>query len=426
MTGLGPLRDGGRVIVLGGGPSGVACALALQREASALGRNIQITVVEGKQFRGERHHNQCVGVISPPLPELLLKELGLPFPDHLGRGYIQGYVLHAAREHILLPDREEPSVTIRRVQFDAYMLDTVQKRGIGVLPARAMDLEIHDDGVVLYTESEPLEGDVLVGAFGLDEGSASIFARGVGYESPRALSSIVTKYHPGAEGMASFGSYIHAFLPRSAKIEFGGVTPKGNHLTINIAGAVVDSDHMREFLELPIVRSVLPNIDQAGMSNTDDLRFFKGRFPCRRARRYYGDRFVLVGDAAGLVRAFKGKGITSGVQTGVRAARVILREGISSAAFHEHYRAANSEILGDLPYGRLMRRITILLARSGWMDAVLRAARREPRLRKALFNAVSAHASYRGVLADSLSPIAVGHTLRQMLLPGETMPAHQD
>jgi flavin-dependent dehydrogenase len=289
-----------------------------------------------------------------------------------------------------------------------------------------MDLEFHDDGVVLYTESEPLEGDVLVGAFGLDEGSASIFARSIGYESPRALSSIVTKYHPGPEAMASFGSHIHAFLPRSSKIEFGGITPKGNHLTINIAGAEVDSDHMRGFLRLAFVRSVLPNIDQAGAFDSDDLRFFKGRFPRSRARHYYGDRYVLVGDAAGLVRAFKGKGITSGVQTGVRAAHVILREGISAAAFHRHYRAANSEILGDLPYGHLMRRLTILLARTGWMDAVLRAARREPRLRAALFNAVSAHASYREVLADSLSPFTVGSILRQLLFPVETVPAHQE
>jgi flavin-dependent dehydrogenase len=403
------------VIILGGGPSGAACALALQREGTALGRNVQVTVIEGKQFKGERHYNQCVGVISPPMQQLLEDELGLPFPQHLIRGAIEGYILHAATEKIRLPDRAEPSVTLRRVQFDEYMLENVQRRGIDVLPARAMDVEFHGGGVVVYTESEPVHGDVLVGAYGLDEGSASIFTRAVAYQSPLALSSVVTKYHPGPEAMADFGSYIHAFLPRSAKIEFGAFTPKGNHLTINVAGAEVDSEQMDLFLRRPYVRDLLPCLDQAGELDARDLRYFKGRFPCCRARRYYGDRYVMIGDAAGLVRAFKGKGISSAVQTGVRAARIILREGISGSAFHSRYRAANQDILRDLPYGRLMRRITILLARSGGMDAVIRVARREPGLRSALFNAVSAHAPYREVLADSLKPMTLAAILRHMI-----------
>jgi flavin-dependent dehydrogenase len=61
----------------------------------------------------------------------------------------------------------------------------------------------------------------------------------------------------------------------------------------------------------------------------------------------------MVGDAAGLVRAFKGKGVTSAIQTGVRAAETILHHGISAAAF-QSYRAANRDILADLPYGRAM------------------------------------------------------------------------
>ena len=36
--------------------------------------------------------------------------------------------------------------------------------------------------------------------------------------------------------MIAFGNRIHAFLPTSPRIEFGAITPKGNHLTINIAG----------------------------------------------------------------------------------------------------------------------------------------------------------------------------------------------
>ncbi len=193
---LGPLSDKKRVVIIGGGPGATACALALRRLAAQMGRHVQITLVEGKQFAGERHHNQCVGVLARPLPEILEKQLDVPFPYHLSRGEITGYVLHAAGQEVLLESRTQPDIALRRVHFDAYMLENAVQRGINLLSARAVDLEFHADRVIIYTENAPLEADVVVGAFGLDAGSAAMFSRSVAYHPPQALSSVVTKYHP--------------------------------------------------------------------------------------------------------------------------------------------------------------------------------------------------------------------------------------
>ncbi|MFQ5420806.1 MAG: NAD(P)/FAD-dependent oxidoreductase, partial [Anaerolineae bacterium] len=257
--------------------------------------------------------------------------------------------------------------------------------------------------------------DVIVGAFGLDEGSAALFSRHTGYRPPRALSSVVTKYHPGDEGTERFGSYIHAFLPENPRIEFGAVTPKGNHLTINIAGKTADTRLMQLFLQRPDVQAVLPDFDKAGTFDPNDLRFFKGRFPCSLARDFYGDRYVMVGDAAGLVRAFKGKGVTSAVLTAVRAAHTILETGISRQAFHDGYRRANQDIIRDLPYGQGIRLLTNFFARYRLFDLVVRAARQNPDLRAALFDAVSAHAPYNQVVGRILRPqtvLSLLHALR--------------
>ncbi len=413
-SGLGPLADGGRVVVIGGGPGGIATAIALKQGAQALGRNVHVMVVEGKQFAGERHHNQCAGVLSPPIVNLVERELSVPFPHKLSRGAITGYVLHTARREIVLDGEAEPSIALRRVQFDAHMMDAARARGIDVLWARVTGLEFHADRVVIYTESAPLEADVSVGAFGLDEGTAVLFERAVGYRPPPALSSIVTKYHPGEAGMIEFGNRIHAFLPASPQIEFGGITPKGNHLTINIAGESVEADLMKGFLAAPEVRRALPYFENAGRFDANDLRLFKGRFPSGLARNFTGDRFVMVGDAAGLVRAFKGKGVTSAILTGLRAAQVMLHNGISAAAF-EAYHAANHDIIADLPYGQAMRRLTILASRLGLMDVALRAAERDEKLRLALFDAVSAHRPYRDVVHEGLSPASVGAVLGAFL-----------
>lgn len=399
-TSLGPLQSG-HVVVIGGGPGGTACALALHRMSAELGREIHITLLEGKQFVGEMHYNQCVGVLSPQVPELLNDRLGVQFPNHLCRNNINSYVVHTAREQIKLIE-EQPSCSLRRVQYDDYMLETVKSRGISVISARAVDMEFHEDQVVVYTDNAPISAQVVVGAFGMDEGSSSMFRRLTPYRPPRALSSIVTKYHPSPQAMQDFGFSIHAFLPANPRIEFGGITPKGNHLTINIAGSNVDVDLMNTFLAFPEVRTVLPPMDQNPQVNPIDWKYYKGRFPCSQARGYHGDRYVLVGDAAGLVRAFKGKGITSAVITGIRAAETILQCGISESAFLDHYCSANLDITQDLPYGQIMRYLTIFLAHYRLLDPVLRAAQHSPPLRSALLDAVSAHAPYRHVIKQSL------------------------
>lgn len=412
---LGPLQDGARVIILGGGPAGVACGLRLRRRAEALGRRLTVTIIEGKDFTSESHYNQCIGVLSPPLPALLEEDLGIDFPYHLTRGEIREYVIHASRHQLRLPDEASPSIALRRVQFDSYMMEQARQRCVAIVPAQAMDLELHAQAVLVYTDSQPVEGDVVVGAFGLDEGTATLFARHTSYRQPEALSSVVTKYHPGDHAMAAFGPRIHAFLPAEAPIEFAAVTPKGNHLAINIAGRDVDAVRMRAFLKEGTVRAVLPNLDQAGQSDPHDLRFYKGRFPISQAKGYYGDRYVMVGDSAGLVRAFKGKGVTSAVQTGIRAADAMFDVGISRQAFEAGYHKANLDILRDLPYGHAMRLAVIVMARTGMMDAVIRAADQEPRLRRALLGAVSGHESYRQVWSDGLAPRSLAAVVRRLI-----------
>jgi flavin-dependent dehydrogenase len=412
---MGPLSEGSRVVIIGGGPGGAACGLAALRLAAARGIRLGVTIVEAKEFTGERHYNQCLGVLSPPLPSLLEQDLGLPFPWHLSRGQIQEYVLHSEHEKLTLRGEHYPSVALRRVQFDAFMLEAARQRGAEVLSARAVDLEFGEQGVVVYTDSAPLEGDAVVGAFGLDEGTAAIFKRHTRYRGPAFLDTMVTKYHPGEQAMSRFGPRIHAFLPAHPRMEFAAITPKGNHLSIVLAGRKIDSRLMQHFLALPAIRAQLPDLDQAGQWDLNDLRFFRGRFPCSLARAYYGDRYLMVGDAAGLVRAFKGKGVTTAIQAGIRAAEAMLQTGISGRAFQAHYEKANREIIRDLPYGRLMRTLAIGLARTAIFDRVLRAARHEPRLQEALFDAVSGRNSYREVLANILAPSSLAAILRSVL-----------
>jgi len=410
---LGPLQDGGRVVIVGGGPGGASCAIALCRLAQRLDREIRVTVYEGKTFAGERHYNQCVGVFSPPIRQILEDDLGIPFPWHLVQRRISGYVLHGERRSLTLTDpSDEPSYALRRVTFDAFLLEQARATGAQIVHSRVTDVEIDDDEVIIYSESDHCRADVIVGAFGLDTGTAAALARATPYQPPRFLDSIVTKIHPpedypeimpASAGQTPSG-YIHAFLPATPHIEFGAISPKGNHLTVNIAGAQVTAAWMDYFLRGP-ARNLLPFAGCERSCNPKDFRYYKGRFPTSVAKGFYGDRYITIGDAAGLVRAFKGKGINSACLTGLWAARAIVTAGISARAFEHSYVRDCQEILRDIPYGRFVRHLVINASRLRQVDRVLALAEDHPALRQALFDAVSGDRPYRTIIRQLLSAL---------------------
>jgi flavin-dependent dehydrogenase len=393
---MGPLGSGQIVGIIGGGPAGVGCALALKKIAADRGITLHIVLYEGKDFDTQPHYNQCVGVLSPPIVQILQEELGIPFPYHLVQRIITGYVLHSDDQELALPGDEEPSVAVRRVTFDSYMLNMAKKRGVEIVKSRVTDLEFDEDSVMIYSETDNRRVDVVVGAFGLDAGTAGIFEKMTPYRQPRYLDSIVTKIHPGEEIVARFENNIHAFLPRLREIEFGAVTPKKNHLTINVAGAEVTAQSLKRFLEMPAVRRVLPATERW---NPGDLSYFKGRFPIAVARGFYGDRYVIIGDAAGLLRPFKGKGVNTAILTGMRVARTMFDEGIHRKAFGT-FTAKCKDITNDLPYGKFVRFAALRISNWGLLNPILAVARQNDRLRRALFNSVSAHQTYRAIMGE--------------------------
>jgi hypothetical protein len=223
----------------------------------------------------------------------------------------------------------------------------------------------------------------------------------------------VTKIYPADEYMRSFGERIHAFLPSDPHIEFGAITPKGDHLTINIAGAEISSSWMDRFLELPAVRQVLPPTWPQGQDllpppsavlQANHFAYFKGRFPTSMASHFCGDRYVIVGDAAGLVRPFKGKGVNSACISGMAAAKAMMVEGISKEALQSSFTADArlQAIVHDLFYGRMIRKLAIMSASYGFLDSVIDLAHKEPLLSRALLDSVSAHQPYREIVRETL------------------------
>lgn len=394
------------VAIIGGGPGGVGCALTLKRLARDRDQDIRVVIYEGKRF-GE-HYNQCAGVLSHPLEEILERDFGLKIPRAMIQRVIKGYVLYGEKEEIVLEeDPTKPSLAVQRVELDRFLLNEAVKRGVEVIQSRVTDVEFHPHEVVVYSWSGTCRTSAVVGAFGLSKAMTACFSRRVGYAPPPHLETLVTKFYPPPSWLPNLlENMIHVFLPPFPRTEFGALIPKGDHITIILAGWNITTNEMEAFLSLPKVKRLLPPKEHSD--------FFKGRFPTGLAKRFYGHRYLLVGDASGLVRPFKGKGINTAVITGRSAAITLMNHGPSQEA-SLHYRDMCKDLMEDMIYGRLARTLASLTRRYSSLDPIIREAKRNESLKEALFFCVSGHAPYRKILRNKAHLRALPRLLPHLL-----------
>ncbi len=407
------LHDNSKVVIIGGGPGGAACAIKLLQGADERGLRLRVLIFEGKDFGV--HANQCVGVLSPPVEDVLARELDVHLPARIIKRQIFGYRLHGAHENLLLTGHGASASDVRkgratyaveRAEFDQFMLDRARELGAEVVDSRVTGVEFVRgnglDEVRVYSESEYERAEAVVGAFGLDEAMLSVFEevtrRDGHYERPSKwlksyLTTIATSQRHQREKL---GHIVHAFLlpPRCPRIEFGAVTPKDDHILVNIAGERVSSQDLDLFLQMPEVQALLPGFDPGR------INYYEGRFPSAPARGAYGHRYALVGDATGWLRPFKGKGINTAIITGVRAAETMLEHGVSKRAL-ENYRKSCQDLLGDYRYGVVVRWLMLMGGRVA-LDPMIDVGKTDPLMYDALFDSVSGHDSYRNIISRSL------------------------
>lgn len=386
-----PVGSGSAVAVVGAGPAGCATALGLRR----LAPEVDVLLFEYKRF-GE-HYNQCMGVLSPPFDQVLAEATGLSLPSKLIKGNVDTYVLHGARSSLPLRDEVsgEASHVVRRSEFDRWLFARVAESGVELHAERVTHLEFRPQDAVVYTDGGTYSVDAVVGAFGLDSTLRRTLRVNSAYRPPARVDTIVTVF-PLEHGLESSAAReVQTFLPGLPNVEFAAVVPKGDHLSVVVAGRNVGVRVLRQVLTLPQVRAVLPadfTLETA----------FRGGFPTRPARPLCGDRWVVVGDASGLLRPFKGKGINQAIRSGGLAAHCMATNGIGRQAFRPLGEAFR-EVISDRPWGLAARLAVRAIGRTVGWDPIITAARDDPKLRSALFDAVSGRSTFRSILTRLLT-----------------------
>ena len=388
----GRLRNNDRVAIVGGGPAGSFFAIHLLREAKRLDRHLDVVIVEkrgltdpsidGFQCRG---CNFCAGGISPRLNEIL-EEHGLVVPEEIIQGHIDHVWIQGQWKNFRLRVPKgmrmysvfRGSLPSRRSGrpggFDAFLLGEAVKKGARVLCGKVEAIDYAASGMPrlrVRTKSEeavPLEAGFVAIAIGInthggldyrDDGLiASLQRLNPGFVPGRCRKAFIFELEVGEEYLARQMHREIYFIEHASKhlaLEHTALIPKGRFLTVAMIGKCIDEASLprdsqqivHDFLTLPQIERILPGLESAPIACA-----CAPKMTVTTAKRPFGDRFAIIGDAVG--SRLNKDGLFSAHVTASRLAQTVLQDGIDKQALAQGYEKAIKWLAADNRYGGIV------------------------------------------------------------------------
>jgi geranylgeranyl reductase family protein len=311
------------VIVVGGGPGGSSAAWQLARAG------LRPLLLDAARFPRVK---VCAGWVTPQaLADVEVDPRTYPLTIQAFSAC--RFEFAGARHETRW--RRPASYGIVRREFDHHLLERARKAGADVEEgARVTAVGRAGDRIELVTERGVFTASVVIGA----GGHFCPVARALGEVSEEEEVVIAQESEtrlPAAAALLDDQLRVPELYVEPDLKGYGWLFPKQDVLNIGIgcvAGPGVDLRQRRHRLvEALRASGRLP----AGVA----IEPFRGHaYVVRRRapRRLAGERFCLVGDAAGLARDFSGEGIGPAIRSGILAARAVearLRRGVGLEAY---------------------------------------------------------------------------------------------
>ncbi|HEU5316591.1 MAG TPA: NAD(P)/FAD-dependent oxidoreductase [Chloroflexota bacterium] len=297
-------------IVVGGGPAGSATATLLAA------RGHDVLLLDRARFPRPK---ACAEYLSPGTEDVLARLGALPAvralrPERpLGMRLIQdsGVIATIAYRGGADDASVRRALCVTRERFDAVLLEHARGNGARVLEATEVrDVAVGRDGVRVGVrrgeEAEALRARVVIGA----DGARSAVARGLGVTRrvawPRRLglvahftrTELTANLSEWGEMHVSRGAYCGLAPLPDGLLNVGMVLP----LDAGRAGGGARAALAEGLRRVPAAAARLRGAVQVGP--------LRGAAPVgARVHRTAGDRFILVGDAAGFLDPFTGEGV---------------------------------------------------------------------------------------------------------------------
>jgi flavin-dependent dehydrogenase len=351
------LENGSRICIIGGGPSGSFSAMHLLSRAQKAGVALEVLIFEPRQpgrSGGIGTCKGCAGILSANAV-LAMESLDIRIPPRIIQSEIDQYVFHTenAVETVRQPNPERRILSVYRGTgpskhtgapiegLDAFLLAEAVARGARLIPERVQNLD-WDGGPVVRTTSQTVRADLAVLALGVN--------------SHVHLDSVFNYLPPSTERMAQDeirkpqgwpARSVGAFFGQPEWLTFGAMVPKGEYLNVSLLGRDMGRNAIVEFYEAEEkqLRTYFPEPPKGFCGCTPLV-------PVQAAKRFYGDRWVAVGEAA-VSRLYK-DGIHSAFQTAGWAMQSALDRGVSAADWKDGYEPHYRRLAADNRYGEIL------------------------------------------------------------------------
>ena len=294
------------VVVVGGGPGGLYSAWDLAN------RGFHVGLIEEHRTAGQPVH--CTGIIAPDA----FREFNIPRDAILNELHTVRFVSPTGKQFQYSPSAVE-AVVIDRARFDDRLYRMARESAVEVLlGTRVNRIEIDGSGVRVQCEKD--ERTITARACILATGASYALHRQLQLDFPPLyLNSAQVEISARRTGDVEiyFGSQF-------ARQGFAWVVPVhrgGAQFTrLGVMCSTNAEVAFRRFVEGIAERWELESID--------DLTPRKRMLPLAPISRTYGDRLLVVGDAAGLVKPTTGGGIYFSIVTAAIAAD-LMAEGLA-------------------------------------------------------------------------------------------------
>jgi geranylgeranyl reductase family protein len=365
------------VAVVGAGPAGTSAALALANAGA------RVTLFDASHPR----EKPCGGGLTARAQTLISDVVRTVDLDAVMITSIRFESADRRTVRVALPPTSgasghPPLVVVNRATFDAALLEAAAAAGVTVVQEQVLDVRFDDDAARLRTAARVHDAGFVIGA----DGVTSLVRRRVGTPFDRTqLSSAVGFYQPGEMGqeavirfMAHPPGYMWAF-PRRDRLAAGCGVRAGDAPARTLRADVarwLDELCPESKVERHPYAWPIPSLTAAAIDR----------------ERPAGDRWLLVGDAAGLVDPLTREGIYFALRSGQLAAAAIAQATSTTAP--AYLAALRREIYPEL------RRAALLSAgffSAGFIDLLVRALEQSDRIEAVMVDLISGRQAYRSL-----------------------------